>query len=218
MFRLENNVPDVYVEESRDFQMFCRAYDFIFNSTKFNIDSIQTVTSTKLCSDRLLELLGTKIGLFTNMDELSDRELRYVLAVYPDIIKYKGSLRAVKYILNIVARLNKLHPNRFYSINTSHMKSDHVLIIHYVESARGTAVMRKLIYEILPVGYLLELIPVGSISSPSTQFVLNDTYALTEKRNQITAYNNGQPVAADNGGYSLTLTQEKFIKQEEGGN
>ena len=35
MFRVENNVPDVYVQESRDFQLFCKLYDLAFQGSRF---------------------------------------------------------------------------------------------------------------------------------------------------------------------------------------
>ena len=41
MFRIQDNVPEVYVEESRDFQLFSRIYDFAFQSCKLRVDSLQ---------------------------------------------------------------------------------------------------------------------------------------------------------------------------------
>ena len=97
MFRLQNNVPDVYVQESRDFQLFCRLYDACFNNVKFSTDSLARSTSTYDCDARLLELLKTKLGLFTAI-ELDEHELRCLLSSFPTIMRYKGSRRGVEFI------------------------------------------------------------------------------------------------------------------------
>lgn len=49
--RLQNNVPEVYVKESRDFQLLCRLYDCILNGVKFDIDSMLNITDSKSCSN-----------------------------------------------------------------------------------------------------------------------------------------------------------------------
>ena len=68
MILLENNVPPVYVDDSRDFQFFLRAYNVIFNMVKQDINTLQYITNTKECETRILPLLKTKLGFFTNYD------------------------------------------------------------------------------------------------------------------------------------------------------
>ena len=59
LFRLQNNVPSVYVNSSRDFQLLCRLYDAAFNNVMFDADSISDITNTDRCSARVLPLLQT---------------------------------------------------------------------------------------------------------------------------------------------------------------
>ena len=90
MFRLQNNTPSYYVNNSRDFQLFCRLYDYINNGVKFDIDSIININDPLKINDRLLNLYGSKVGFFTNKN-INTNVLRRILKAFPYLIKYKGT-------------------------------------------------------------------------------------------------------------------------------
>lgn len=96
MIRCQELVPDYYIEESRDFQVLCRLYDYTLNSLKFNIDTMQSLTNTKLVKDTVLPLVGDKFGIY-DKQSYTNREL---LTALPSAIKNKGSLNSVKILLN----------------------------------------------------------------------------------------------------------------------
>ncbi len=60
LIRLQNMVPEVYPNNSRDFQLFCRLYDCVFNGNKFDIDSILDICDTEYIDSKLLRLLQSK--------------------------------------------------------------------------------------------------------------------------------------------------------------
>lgn len=96
MIRYQEMVPDYYIEKSRDFQVLCRLYDFTLNATKYNIDSMRTITDTRAAKDTVLPLIGDKFGIY-------DREAysnRFLLEALPIALKYKGSLKAVNILIN----------------------------------------------------------------------------------------------------------------------
>lgn len=96
MIRYQEMVPDYYIEASRDFQVLCRLYDFALNGLKFNIDSMQNVTDTRNVKDTILPLLGDKLGIY-DKEAFSNRQM---LEALPIALKYKGSLKSVKILLN----------------------------------------------------------------------------------------------------------------------
>ena len=96
MIRFQESVPDYYIEESRDFQVLCRLYDFTYNALKYNIDSMSTITNTRLAKDTILPLIGDKFGIY-DKDSYSNR---YLLEALPIALKYKGSLKAVNILIN----------------------------------------------------------------------------------------------------------------------
>ena len=66
IFRIENNVPDVYVNNSRDFQLLARLKTVLFAAIKHDINSIIFLSNTTYCRDSHLENLSTKLGFFHN--------------------------------------------------------------------------------------------------------------------------------------------------------
>lgn len=96
MIRYQEMVPDYYIEKSRDFQILCRMYDFAMNGLKYNIDSMQSLTDTRKIKDTVLPLLGDKLGIY-DKEAYANRQM---LEALPIAIKYKGSLKSVKILLN----------------------------------------------------------------------------------------------------------------------
>ncbi len=96
MIRTQELVPDYYIEQSRDFQVLCRLYDFTYNALKFNIDTMHNVTDTKHVKNTILPLLGDKFGIY-DKQSYSNREL---LSALPSALYYKGSLKSVIILLN----------------------------------------------------------------------------------------------------------------------
>lgn len=96
MIRFQECVPDYYIEESRDFQVLCRLYDFTYNALKYNIDSMGSLTNTRFVKDTVLPLTGDKFGIY-DKDSYSNR---YLLEALPIALKYKGSLKSVNILIN----------------------------------------------------------------------------------------------------------------------
>lgn len=93
--RCEELTPETYSENSRDFQLLCRLNDFAINGTKLSIDLIPTINDTKNINTSLIPLLQTKLGFFTSKNIDNDK-IRYYLMAFRDIIRYKGSIKAIK--------------------------------------------------------------------------------------------------------------------------
>lgn len=167
MFRLQDNVPEIYVQESRDFQLFTRLYDSVFGGVKFSIDSLQYAANTKECDNSLLELLKTKLGLYTDL-QISDTELRYVLEAFPLIMRYKGSYRAIKYVLNLFQRITKDSDTNYTCtiINKdtavdklteeellTYIPLDYTIQFRFSQSQKHDALLMELIKLVVPTGY-----------------------------------------------------------------
>ena len=76
MFRTQNNVPEIYVNGSRDFQLLCRLKDAMFGGVKYNIDSLKHTSNTMEMNNILLpkeiqyEEIKTEHGIFTSNTHL----------------------------------------------------------------------------------------------------------------------------------------------------
>ena len=163
IFRLQENVPDVYPRKSRDFQLLCNTFDAIVNAIKFDIDSITRTADTKLCSDKVLPLLQTKLGFFSNKQFTSD-ELRTVLQAFQYIVKDKGSrvgiLAAIQVFLKVVNASNRSRVLIYnhYVGDDGHITYNTVGNTYVVEVAIegdriDTTILTELLKYVLPAGF-----------------------------------------------------------------
>lgn len=179
MFRIENNVPETYVQQSRDFQLFCRLYDLCFAPVKQQIDSIQLLTDTKQCSHQTLELLKTKLGLFTKTS-VGDKELRYLLMAFPSLIRYKGSKLGVQHLLTLYTHMypGVTMPEIVYP-------NDYTLRLIFTEAPKNDRLLLELLELILPTGYIVTYF-VGSKPTRVSRITSQDSLDSIRWHNQPT--------------------------------
>jgi len=171
MFRVQNNVPEVYPDKSRDFQMFCRLFDVSFNSVKQSIDSLQYVTDTQACDARLLPLLKSKLGFFSNLD-LSDTDIRYVLQAFPTIVRYKGSYQALVYVTNLYSRLvSSIATSEEVRILSN--KEEYRIEVSSEKAVAKSELLFELLKYVLPTGYVIDYFITEYHDSATQLFTTN---------------------------------------------
>ncbi len=170
MFRLQNNVPEVYVQQSRDFQLFCRLYDSVFSGVKYSIDSLQYSSNTQKCNSELLDLLKTKLGLFIDVN-LSDTELRYVLQAFPSIIRYKGSLRSIDQIIALFQRISHNNSTVISIQNKRTLAQDQKIILQSESRIKNDQLLFQLLSYVLPTGYFIDYTVAEQRDNVSTIYV-----------------------------------------------
>lgn len=116
VLRLANNVPEIYTKESRDFQLLTRGYDCLINVFKYSIEDMLSATDTDQCNNRLLELLATKLGFFTNAS-FTDDELRGILSVFPVLMKNKGSIKAIIASVYLFIKLKQMQTDVLVTVD-----------------------------------------------------------------------------------------------------
>lgn len=157
--RLEHEVPEIYAEHSRDFQLLCRLYGFIVNSTKYDVDNIDKIINTHEIRTNLLPLLQTKIGFFSNAS-IDDTALRLVLETFALMVKKKGSLKSIEWAINVFLKILNLRVSiiitkteaetQFYNINLP----DHTIVIGLNSAFRGNAsIFGEMLKYLLPAGF-----------------------------------------------------------------
>ena len=181
MFRVEHNVPEVYINESRDFQLISRLYDLVFQQVRQSTDSMELITSTKECNDSLLPLLSTKVGFFSN-NELPEDIYRKVLSAFPIINRYKGSLEALKLVIYLFEQI----------VNTDisyELKSDSAEII-FKTYCSYTDLLLDLLDYVRPCGYIINWHVEMSTGKLATDFIQTDNvtvnhYMLSSAGNKV---------------------------------
>ena len=170
VIRVQEMTPQIYTDESRDFQLLSRLYDSVFNGLKFDTDSILNLIDTKVCRASILQLLQTKLGFFTER-KIDDEKLRSVLECFPTLVRNKGSLRAIKESLYLFLRIYSVSSDmEIYYLATPYSppfsqeepcilangkepeNNSLVIRIHSFESKPDTSVLEEIFRYILPAG------------------------------------------------------------------
>ena len=175
MFRVENNVPEVYIKYSRDFQLLARLYDLVLQSTRFSIDSMQLVSDTQRCNERMLPLIATKVGFFHELD-ISANVHRAVLSAFPVIIKHKGSMKALELLCSLFERIDDTRVGIVY--NEEHDKN--FLTIVFYTYYGHLEVFKDLIEYVRPTGMIVEYIAADVIPAEDSDLGIN-THAYIHK-------------------------------------
>lgn len=179
VLRLTKMTPDIYSQESRDFQLLCRIYDCVINGIKWDGDSTIKSIDTHNCRSEMLELLQTKLGFFTTKSFTMD-ELRMALEAFPDLVKSKGSLKAILGAVNTF--LHTLHistPVEIWCTKEettigSHVLKDHTLIIGIQASISDTTLLKEIFRYILPTGYDFYIYYYSKVT-PIDRYVLHES-------------------------------------------
>lgn len=152
MIRLQENVPEIYVKESRDFQLFCRIYDLINNATRYSIESTINLLDPLKCSDKVLPLLCTKVGFFPK-SEYNTLAFRNIINAFSYILKYKGSKQGIKMALNVILKAE----NNYDKSNIEIDSKISVIKVLTKKPIQNEALLRDVLSYVIPIGYDLEI-------------------------------------------------------------
>lgn len=191
MFILQNKVPDVYINESRDFQLLCRLWEGSWAGVKYNIDSIISLLDPFNIKGEFLELLATKVGFFTDED-IEDNALRYIISSFKYALRYKGSREGIR--IAFTAILNSEH----IVLNDTDIVIDidndnYSITINSPEEVRNTLALREYLKYILPPGYTYRVNRYVISNKNTSKFKHNDYYVTLKLQNAHLGLINKKP-------------------------
>lgn len=176
IFRAQNNTPPIYVESSRDFQLFCRLFDTIVNSLRFRIKTILNLTNPMKLNDRMLQLYATKVGFITDK-EIDANVLRYILAAFPYIIKNKGTKLGIEQaVYTILKAENTVDPpyveviNKSYENGKLNDNKSYVINIYLAARIYNKVALEELLKYVIPAGYIYNILLYDVTASSLTKF------------------------------------------------
>lgn len=151
IIKMHKNVPDIYTT-SRDFQVLLNLQSLVFSGNKFDIDTIEDITSTKNIRSSLLSLLAQKVGFFTNYS-FDDEELRQILIAFPYLLKNKGSIEAIRGAVNTFLHIKHLQIESDIEIRRKEDVDAYTVVISIESSFMDTTILEEIFRYILPVGW-----------------------------------------------------------------
>lgn len=179
MFRLQERMPDAYISNSRDFQLFCRLYEVILNGIKFDIDSIININNADKINERLLQLLAIKEGFFTDY-QFDSNTLRCILKSFPYIIKYKGTKQGIRMAVNTILKLENSSESPTIDIGSNGT----ITVAVKLDVIEHRQALEELLKYVLPVGANIQFIYNTRTEKSSSQ-VKSSSIINTMKNNPM---------------------------------
>lgn len=106
-FQLENNVPNIYTEVSRDFQLFCKIFDIYLGANLNRARTVPYILDVDKCDESLLYALADMQGFVTDK-YIPPNVLRNICKVFPFCIKRKGTKEAIEVMSQAVLSTDRL--------------------------------------------------------------------------------------------------------------
>lgn len=151
MINIKNQVPSIYYDASRDFQILGHLYEVVLNYVKTNADMLYLLPNGIEEDTRATELLATTLGfkLRRNYDKA---QLAALVSIFPQLLKIKGTLKAVNLAGDALVKASGV-PGMF----ASEIK-DHVLTIKIPIELSDITLFVDLLPYILPFGLRVSIV------------------------------------------------------------
>ena len=150
MILLKDYTPEVYYQQSRDFQFIGRLFDLVLNSLKTNADMIYDVPASDAAGSKLIDLLALTL-CFKATHEYNIKQLINVCSILSVILRNKGSLKAIELVCSAI--LNAEGITLPYAV----IKNGYTVQIYMPQSVSDLNLLKDLLDYILPAGLSCEI-------------------------------------------------------------
>ena len=202
MIKLYNRLPQIYYDNSRDFQAFARAHEVVLNYLKTNVDVAEALPFSNNFDISLLNLMALTLG-FTSKHNYNTEDLFNLCSAFAEILKDKGSIESVRKTIRIL--LNAQSIKDTFSVDRD-SKDRYNLLIYLPVSMKDLVLLEDVFDYILPSGFTYSFISTDFLSNLEgvklkTQDTANSTSTMLKQSQdigQVSAYGeNTQRFTAD---------------------
>lgn len=155
MIKLQNLTPEVYYKESRDFQLLGRLFDLVLNAVKTDTDLLYNLPLSTNSDEKLLELLALTLG-FKPKHQYNARNLKAVCSVFSEILRNKGSIKAIK--IACEALFNSMDISQQLDYDFTKGKDNTELNLYIAKDFGDITLLNDLLSYILPAGMSCNII------------------------------------------------------------
>lgn len=151
MINIKDQIPSIYYDASRDFQVLGHLYEVVLNYIKTNTDMLYLLPTGMEVDTRATELLATTLG-FKLRRNYDNAQLAALVSIFPQLLKIKGTIKAVELAGNALVKASGA-PGVF----TSKIEN-HVLVVHIPIEVSDITLFIDLLPYILPAGIRVSII------------------------------------------------------------
>ena len=152
IFRLDDNVPRIYVEESRDFQMLCRLFTYGINAPKYEAETLHYLNSGMLTNDRLLGNLCEKTN-FVDGESIKGEYLRYITENFGRLVRDKGAETGI--VNSVYLYLLMYNLSTACMVNIDH--TNYYVRIGIQSAVKDLQVLYTILKYIVPTGWIIDI-------------------------------------------------------------
>jgi hypothetical protein len=164
MIKLQNYTPEIYYKESRDFQFIGRLFDLVLNAVKTDADLLYHIPLSTDSDEKLLELLAMTLG-FKPKHQYNARQLKAVCSVFNEILKHKGSIKALK--IACESLFNAMDISQALDYDFTEGKNNTELNLYLPPEFEDTIILQDLLTYVLPAGMSCNIIKELQIKTDS---------------------------------------------------
>lgn len=147
MIKLQNLVPKVYNNQSRDFQLLSRLYDLVLNSVKTNADLIYNYPISENSDQKLIDLMALTLG-FKSKHNYNLIQLTALCSAFSYIIKHKGSIESIISACNTLISAEGISNTVEYELTNNNTD----LTLYIPQEVSDINLLKDLLVYILPAG------------------------------------------------------------------
>jgi hypothetical protein len=213
MIKIKDQIPSIYYDASRDFQVLGHLYEVVLNYVKTNADMLYLLPNGIEADTRATELLATTLGfrLKRNYDKA---QLAALVSIFPRLLKIKGTKGAVDLAGNALVKASGV-PGTF----TSELK-DHVLMVKIPIELSDITLFMDLLPYILPFGIRVSVVRSTAITRKvtlpiGTTAVMQKALPGFNKSDKFEPHPLGlAKISDDNGSLSVNYSNDGFINSD----
>lgn len=153
MIKVQESVPSIYYNSSRDFQLLGHLFDLVLNSTKTEADLLFNLPLSTNSDDQLLDLMTFTLGLRLNKAKYTSRQLRAICSVAPKMMRLKGSQKAVELLCTALMRADSAEGNFSLILNDTQTE----LTVYITSYATCRDALQEILPYILPAGMVFKI-------------------------------------------------------------
>lgn len=197
MIKTKNLIPNVYYDESRDFQVLGRLFDIVANYTKTNID-IMMAPLYKNLDNSLVSLLMNLVGFNSKHHYNNDNSIAICKSLNY-LIKQKGTINSINNAVKILLNCQGIKLNysdiAYIEKNEAGQKTYNI-IIYIPDQLSDIILLEDLMEYILPAGWTYRFITTDNNSTSNTVSIGLENAIKTDNINsnipQITKVNDNK--------------------------
>jgi hypothetical protein len=215
MIKIKDQLPSIYYDASRDFQILGHLYEVILNYAKTNADMLYMLPNGIEADTRSTELLATTLGFRLRRNYDKD-QLAALVSIFPKLLKIKGTKAAVDLAGNALVKASGV-PGAFTSV-----LENNILTVRIPIELTDITLFMDLLPYILPFGIRVSVIRATSIPREIPLQIASSTALRKVFADVIDSELNLRPhplglanISDDNGQLSVDYSNSYFVKPED---